>query len=103
MSGGWGQGWHASVCAWTLRSALGVESLPQCTQQVLSELPPPPCGQHDASVRLMTGGLACRFRGLLAADNGEQEVESLAEECSEDIKQVSVCCVMQNLLLLEQC
>ncbi|CAL5224212.1 g6858 [Coccomyxa viridis] len=31
-----------------------------------------------------------RFRGLLAADNGEQEVESLAEECSEDIKQVEL-------------
>ncbi len=41
-------------------------------------------------MRLLTGGVACRFRGLLAADNGEQEVESLAEECSEDIKQVQL-------------
>ena len=30
----------------------------------------------------------CRFNGLLAADNRKQEVLSLAEECSEDIKQV---------------
>lgn len=66
----------------------------------------PTWGEHDDSVHLLTGrqlpnrtslgsiqgdhapSLACRFRGLLAADNGAQEVESLAEECSEDIKQV---------------
>ena len=55
---------------------------------ITRSLPPRLWGQQAASVHQLTSRLACRFRGLLAADNGEQEVESLAEECSEDIKQV---------------
>ena len=29
-----------------------------------------------------------RFHGLLVADNGELEYQSLCQECAEDIKQV---------------
>ena len=42
----------------------------------------------------------CRFNGLLAADNMRQEVLSLAEECSEDIKQVLVLSHKQEVYLL---
>ena len=44
------------------------------------------------AIYLLPNMLTCvsRFNGLLAADNGMQEVLSLAEECSEDIKQVEL-------------
>lgn len=58
------------------------------------------CGDADV-VHMSMYSTASRFRGLLAADNMEQEVDSLAEECSEDIKQV--CDEESWTLLTDRC
>ena len=75
-------------CVATRRAPAGV--LPCASAECLSATPAGHWSMHNCRAVKSAEALSvcCRFNGLLAADNRKQEVLSLAQECSEDIKQV---------------